>query len=557
MISCADIRYAVSDAQFSIKEPDVGLTADVGILQRLQKITGNESWAREIAFTARSFSGSEALNFGLVSRIFDNNELCLSSALDLAEEIASKSPVVTYGTKLAMNYSRDHTIQDSLEWIRNWNSAHLQTQDMNKIAEAMMSKKKPVFEDVLVGMLNTGKFAGKTLVISGASRGIGRSIALKLAKDGANVAILAKTAEAHAKLPGTIYSVAEEIEKAGGKALPCAVDIRDEKSCERAIEETVKKFGGIDICCNNASAISLTGTTETPMKKYDLMNSVNTRGTFLLSKLCIPYLKQSKNAHILTLSPPLLMDKIWFSNHVAYTIAKYGMSMCTLGMAEELKPDKIAVNSLWPQTQVWTAAMKMLSGGDDSAGSRIPEIVADAAYAILSRRSTEYTGNFAIDEEVLREEGVTDFEQYACNCLAPLNLDFFIPGASAELPTGGKHAESRKDIKTKSLEESIKSLKGLLHDEEVKKLRSVFEFKIQDGDNLRTIHMDLANAKLNEGSAEKANVIFTTDSNCFVDMLDGHLKPSNAFMSQKLKIKGDITAALKLEKLLGKLHKKK
>jgi NAD(P)-dependent dehydrogenase (short-subunit alcohol dehydrogenase family) len=276
-------------------------------------------------------------------------------------------------------------------------------------------------------MLNTGKFAGKTLILSGGSRGIGKAIALKMAKDKANIVILAKTTTAHSKLEGTIYSVAEEIEAAGGKALPCCVDIRDETQVQNAVEEAVKKFGGIDIVVNNASAISLTPTVKTSMKRYDLMNQVNARGTFLLSQKCIPYLKQAKNPHILNLSPPLVMDKVWFKNHVAYTIAKYGMSMCVLGMAEELKKDGIAVNALWPKTAIWTAAMAMLSGGNDSSGTRTTDIISDAAYAILSRNSKEFTGNFTIDEHILREEGVTDFEKYASKPGTSLILDFFLP----------------------------------------------------------------------------------------------------------------------------------
>ncbi|CAD5227141.1 unnamed protein product [Bursaphelenchus xylophilus] len=286
-------------------------------------------------------------------------------------------------------------------------------------------------------MINTGKFAGKTVVISGGSRGIGQAIAIKLAKDGANVAILAKTTTPHPKLPGTIYTAVEEIEKAGGKGLPCICDIRSEESVQKAVEETVKKFGGIDICINNASAISVTGTVQTPMKRYDLMNQVNARGTFLLSQKCIPHLKKAENPHILTLSPPLLMNKVWFQHHVAYTIAKYGMSMCVLGMHEEFRPDGIAVNALWPKTAIWTAAMAMLSGGGDASGTRTTDIVADAAYAVLSKNSREFTGNFVIDEEILQKEGITDLEQYAAVKGAPLKLDVFVPGEEANY--GPKH----------------------------------------------------------------------------------------------------------------------
>ena len=254
---------------------------------------------------------------------------------------------------------------------------------------------------------------GKTLFITGASRGIGKAIALRAARDGANIVIAAKTTEPHPKLPGTIYTAAEEIEKAGGRALPCMVDIRDEQQIAAAVAKAVETFGGIDILVNNASAISLTGTLDTPMKRYDLMHGINTRGTFACSQACIPYLKKSSNPHILNNSPPLNMEARWFAPHVAYTMAKFGMSMCVLGMAEELKSDGIAVNALWPRTVIATAAVQNLLGGDEAMrGSRSPEIMADAAYAILTKPSREFTGNFCIDEEVLRAEGVTDFSRY-------------------------------------------------------------------------------------------------------------------------------------------------
>jgi citronellol/citronellal dehydrogenase len=271
--------------------------------------------------------------------------------------------------------------------------------------------------------------AGKTLFISGASRGIGLAIALRAARDGANVAIVAKTTEPHPKLPGTIYTAAEEIERAGGAALPIACDIRSEDMVRQAVEATVARFGGIDVCVNNASAISLTRTPATDMKRYDLMQSINTRGTFVCSQATLPHLKKSSNAHILTLSPPLDMQAKWFAPHVAYSIAKYGMSLCTLGMAEELRRDGIGVNSLWPLTTIDTAAVRNLLGGDGMAqSSRTPEIMADAAYAILSRPARECTGNFFIDEEVLRAEGVTDFAPYAAgHADGPYFADFFVP----------------------------------------------------------------------------------------------------------------------------------
>ncbi|XP_050101011.1 hydroxysteroid dehydrogenase-like protein 2 [Anopheles aquasalis] len=263
-------------------------------------------------------------------------------------------------------------------------------------------------------MQNTGKLAGLTLFITGASRGIGKAIALKAARDGANIVLAAKTAEPHPKLEGTIYTAAAEIEAAGGKALPCVVDVRSEEAVRDAVQKAVAKFGGIDILVNNASAISLTGTEQTEMKRYDLMHSINTRGTFLVSKECLPYLRKSKHAHILNISPPLNMDPHWFSNHVAYTMAKYGMSMCVLGMAREFADAKISVNALWPRTLIYTAAVEMLHGRDSFEYSRKPDIMADAAYAILSRAPGTRTGNFYIDDDLLAEEGIKDFKQYAC-----------------------------------------------------------------------------------------------------------------------------------------------
>lgn len=267
----------------------------------------------------------------------------------------------------------------------------------------------------------------KTVFITGGSRGIGKAIALRLAKEGANIIIAAKTAEPHPKLEGTIYTSAAAIEKAGGQALPLVVDVRSEELVVQAIEKAVEKFGGIDVLINNASAISLTQIEETTMKRYDLMQSVNVRGTFMVSKYCIPHLRKATNPHILTLSPPLNLDPMWFGNHLAYTMSKYGMSMTVLGQSNQLKKEGIASNALWPKTAIATAAVKYALGGEDMIqASRTPEIMADAAYAILNRDSKSCTGNFFIDEDVLREEGIENFEHYAVNKERDLFPDLFL-----------------------------------------------------------------------------------------------------------------------------------
>lgn len=276
---------------------------------------------------------------------------------------------------------------------------------------------------------------GKTLFITGASRGIGLAIALRAARDGANVAIAAKTTEPHPKLKGTIYTAAEEIVAAGGKALPLVCDIRDEAQVIDAIGKTVAEFGGIDICVNNASAISLTNSQATDMKRYDLMMGINTRGTFMVSKYCIPHLKKAANPHILMLSPPLDMKAKWFAASTAYTMAKFGMSMVALGLSGELKHAGVAVNALWPRTTIATAAVGNLLGGDAMIrASRMPEIMGDAAHAILTRPSREFTGQFCIDDSVLYEAGVRDFEPYRVDPSVPLMSDFFVPDDSVPPP---------------------------------------------------------------------------------------------------------------------------
>ena len=276
-----------------------------------------------------------------------------------------------------------------------------------------------------------GSLAGKTVFISGGSRGIGHAIAVRAAKDGANVVIAAKTTDPHPKLPGTIFSAAEDVERAGGHALPLMVDIRDEAQVQAAVAQAVQTFGGIDILVNNASAISLTGTLATPMKRFDLMFGINVRGTYCCSQACLPALLASAarggNPHILTLSPPLNMNKRWFAPHVAYTMAKYGMSMCVLGMAEEFRDRGVAVNALWPRTTIATAALQMIPGAEVDR-CRTPEIMADAAHAVLTRDASNpaNSGNFYIDDEVLAEAGITDLSAYAVRAGADLRRDIFL-----------------------------------------------------------------------------------------------------------------------------------
>jgi citronellol/citronellal dehydrogenase len=271
-----------------------------------------------------------------------------------------------------------------------------------------------------------GGLKGKTIFITGASRGIGREIALRCARDGANLVLAAKTAEPHPKLAGTIHSVAAEVEQAGGRALAIQLDVRDEQAIDAAVAQAAAAFGGIDILVNNASAIALTGTLDTPAKRLDLMLGVNVRATFLMSRACIPHLRGAANPHILILSPPLSLQPKWFKNHTAYTISKYGMSMCTLGLAAEFAADGVAVNSLWPKTTIATAAIEVHFPPAILRASRKPAIMADAAHAVLTRDSRQATGHFYIDEEVLKAEGVTDFGRYAVTPGVPLFADLFL-----------------------------------------------------------------------------------------------------------------------------------
>jgi citronellol/citronellal dehydrogenase len=279
--------------------------------------------------------------------------------------------------------------------------------------------------------------ANKTLFISGASRGIGLAIALRAARDGANVALIAKTAEPHPKLEGTVYTAAEEIEAAGGQALPIVGDIRDEEQVVSAVAQSVERFGGVDVCVNNASAINLSGTEALEMKRYDLMQDINARGTFLVSKTCIPHLREAENPHILTLSPPISLEPRWLGPHIGYTLAKYGMSLCALGFAEELREAGIASNALWPRTLIATAAVQNLLGGDAAMSrARKPELYADAAYAVITRPSRECTGNTYLCEDVLVEEGVTDFGDYMYVAGGEPQVDLFVDAVDPPAASG-------------------------------------------------------------------------------------------------------------------------
>uniref|UniRef100_A0A8D0GWK2 Hydroxysteroid dehydrogenase-like protein 2 n=1 Tax=Sphenodon punctatus TaxID=8508 RepID=A0A8D0GWK2_SPHPU len=403
---------------------------------------------------------------------------------------------------------------------------------------------------------NTGKLAGCTLFITGASRGIGKAIALKAAKDGANIVIAAKTGEPHRTLPGTIYTAAEEIEAAGGKALPCIVNVMEEQQIAEAVEKAVQKFGGIDVLVNNASAISLTGTLETPTKKVDLMMSANTRGTYLTSKICLPYLKKSKIAHILNLSPPINLNPVWFRNHCAYTISKYGMSMCVLGMAEEFRGE-VAVNALWPKTAIHTSAMDMLGGAGVEKQCRKTDILADAAYCILTKPKS-FTGNFVIDENLLSEEGIKDFDVYAVAPGHPLLPDFFLDvdpntlamkmeahGASStfkegkkvdrtipERPEGAKHegpqgtkqnAEFTAASPAGPVAETFKVIQGSINEDVVKATQGVYRFELS-GEDGGTWYLDLRNKGGSAGKGDppmKVDVTMTMSSSDFVKMFSG------------------------------------
>lgn len=415
--------------------------------------------------------------------------------------------------------------------------------------------------------------AGRTVFITGASRGIGKAIALRCAEDGANIVIAAKTAERHPKLPGTIYTAAKEIETSGGKCLPCVVDIRDEEQVKQAVDLTLKTFGGIDILVNNASAIQLTNTVDTSMKRYDLMMSVNVRGTYLCSKYCIPHLKNGRNPHILNISPPLSLNTVWFKDHVAYSIAKYGMSLCVLGMSEELRADGIAVNALWPKTAIYTAASEMLGGGEAvKQHCRRPEIMADAAYAILTSDSHTYTVNFDIDEDVLRCNGVTGFQKYSYYEDSKLIADLFVDNPeglsnlrslsnSEATVAHSSHTNSATSgtgvaIADAELARTFSAIHGMISEDVVKSINALYIFDLKDSGKY---FVDLKNLPGGCGNAiahTQADVTMTLSRDDFIKMFAGQMNPTSAFMTGRLKVKGDLGLAMKLEKMLKNLQAK-
>uniref|UniRef100_A0A8D1EZ98 Hydroxysteroid dehydrogenase-like protein 2 n=1 Tax=Sus scrofa TaxID=9823 RepID=A0A8D1EZ98_PIG len=412
---------------------------------------------------------------------------------------------------------------------------------------------------------NTGRLAGCTVFITGASRGIGKAIALKAAKDGANVVIAAKTTQTHPKLQGTIYTAAEERDMADGKPLPRHMEVPSEREMNDAVEQPINKMLRIDILVNNASAISLTNTLETPTKRVDLMMNVNTRGTYLTSKACIPYLKKSRIAHILNLSPPLNLNPLWFKQHCAYTIAKYGMSMCVLGMAEEFKGE-IAVNALWPKTAIHTAAMDMLGGSGIESQCRKVDIIADAAYCIF-KKPKSFTGNFIIDENILKEEGITNFDVYAVTPGHPLLPDFFLDEQPEtvikKMESHGADPELKKEKSppppkpcSGAVEETFRIVKESLSDDVVKATQAIYQFELS-GEDGGTWFLDLKSKGGNVGYGEpsdRADVVMSMSTDDFVKMFSGKLKPVVAFLSGKLKIKGNMALAIKLEKLMNQMN---
>lgn len=415
--------------------------------------------------------------------------------------------------------------------------------------------------------MNKGIFAGKTVFVTGSSRGIGKAIALKFAKDGANVVVAAKTVEPHPKLEGTIHATAQEVEQAGGKSLAVQLDLRDEETVKSAIDKTVAKFGGIDLLVNNASAIFIAQAEDTPMKRFDLMNSINVRGTYMMSKYAIPHLKKAPNPHIINLSPPLELKQQWFSHNTAYTMSKYGMTLSAFGLAAELK-GVIGVNALWPKTAIWTAAMNMLGGDESRKGSRKPSIMADAAY-VIACKDKSVSGNFYIDEELLKEDGIEDFEQYAESPGHPLLPDFFLPERVLKdfdpnlLKSLSEQVTKKKEgVQTKGepagdgpVASVFAAASGAVTDSIKDDLNATLHFLVSDKSWTMISKKDLALEIKNE-APEKADVTLITDDATFIKMAKGEIKPTSAFMGGKLKIKGNMGLALKVEKLFGKLKGK-
>jgi len=436
-----------------------------------------------------------------------------------------------------------------------------------------------------------GRLAGRTIFVTGGSRGIGLTIAKRCAEDGANIVLAAKTATPHPKLPGTLYTAAAEVEAAGGKCLPCVVDIQYEDQVSKAVDETIAKFGGIDILINNASAIHLTGTDSTPMKRYDLMHHINTRGTFMCSKLCLPHLQKSaelgNNPQILNISPPLVMSTKWFKDHVAYTMAKYGMSMCVLGMAEEFKPYGIGVNALWPQTGIYTAAMAMLGGGDAiKSQCRRPEIMSDAAYAILTKDAKVSTGNFYIDELVMKSEGVTNLDHYAYDPTAVLMPDFFLPDVTPDdvvqsLVDGGGVPAFSNDTTMSAMsaaaaaapepaaaepatagdaavQATFTAIQAAISPEVMKSVNGIIQFDLKEA-GMWYLDMKSGEGDVGMGKppAGKSDCTMTLSADDFQKMFVGKLNPTMAYMGGKLKIKGNLGVAMRLETLMKKMLKSK
>lgn len=418
--------------------------------------------------------------------------------------------------------------------------------------------------------MNRGVFAGKTVFVTGSSRGIGKAIALKFAKDGANVVVAAKTVEPHPKLEGTIHATAKEVEQVGGKSLAVQLDLRDEETIKSAIDQTIARFGGLDLLVNNASAIFIAQSEDTPMKRFDLMNSINVRGTFMMSKYAIPHLKKANNPHIINLSPPIELKDQWFSPNTAYTMSKYGMSLSAFGLAAELR-GLVGVNALWPKTAIWTAAMNMLGGDESRKGSRKTSIMADATYAIACRDKS-VSGNFFIDEELLKEEGVTDFEQYAEVPGHPLLPDFFLPDRVLKdfdpnlLESLTKQVTGNKTNKQPGnsvgaggdgpVGAVFAAASGAVTDDIKDDLNAVLHFQISDKHWTMVAKKGSPLEVRNEKPEQKADVLLITDDATFIKMAKSEVKPTSAFMAGKLKVKGSMGLALKVEKLFGKLKGK-